>query len=172
MKIPCGGLEGSMAILRRNVHRLEKGLLMQPRRLPLRLDYIGETVAAFVIASAADDRCGRVPLGTRCSNRILQAARGPADARCSCGKLRGRRGSDPAEPSRIPYRRDLSPLRVDLDGLRDLAKRRRSVRWFLQKPVPREAIDQAIEVGTQAPVPVTASPLSSASSMIRSWCKR
>ena len=32
-----------------------------------------------------------------------------------------------------------------------LAKRRRSVRWFLPRPVPREMIDAAIEVAGQSP---------------------
>lgn len=32
---------GTSALIRRNVHRLEKGLLMRPRRIPFATDYIG-----------------------------------------------------------------------------------------------------------------------------------
>ena len=37
------------------------------------------------------------------------------------------------------------------DGLRELAERRRSVRWFADRPVPHDLIDKALEVGLQAP---------------------
>lgn len=143
--------EGSMAILRRNVHRLEKGLLMQPRRLPFALDYIGETVAAFVTASAATIDAEEFRWARDVLTEYFKLHEDQQTLAAHAASFAAAAAQYPAEPSRIPYRRDLSPLRVDLDGLRDLAKRRRSVRWFLQKPVPREAIDQAIEVGTQAP---------------------
>ncbi len=37
----------SSALLRRNIHRLEKGLLMRPRKSVFATDYIEETVASF-----------------------------------------------------------------------------------------------------------------------------
>ena len=43
--------DGNMAILRRNVHRIEKGLLMRPRRVPFALDYIEETIDAYVVTA-------------------------------------------------------------------------------------------------------------------------
>lgn len=147
----------SMAILRRNVHRIEKGLLMQPRRVPFALDYIGETVDAFAtacrspldpeeLAWARDVLTEYFAIHPAEEGTIKAHARKFHASLSSCGEDGA--GSTP----RIPYRRDTeSPLPVDLDGLRALAKHRRSVRWFLQKPVPRAAIDAAIEIGTQAP---------------------
>ncbi|MEJ2483940.1 MAG: nitroreductase family protein [Gemmatimonadota bacterium] len=52
----------------------------------------------------------------------------------------------------IPYRRTLTAPPPDtIEALADLAQRRRSVRWFLQKPVDRAVIDRALEVAAQAP---------------------
>ena len=39
----------SSALLRRNIHRLEKGLIMRPRRAVFAEDYILETVRSYVL---------------------------------------------------------------------------------------------------------------------------
>jgi nitroreductase len=51
----------------------------------------------------------------------------------------------------VPFKRDLYHLPISYGDLMSLAKRRRSVRWYLQKTVPREIIDKAILVALQAP---------------------
>jgi nitroreductase len=45
----------------------------------------------------------------------------------------------------------LSPLAITYDQLLRLAKRRRSCRWYLPQPVPREIIDRAIAVASESP---------------------
>lgn len=147
--------KGTLARLRRNVHRLEKGILMRPRRIPFALDYIGDTVAAFETAAGA-------PGGTVDSaelawaNDVLMEYFAIHAEVASVDEPRRRFEAarfDASDPSpRVPYRRDLdSPVPVSLDDLRRLAKRRRSVRWFLPREVERERIDRALEVGAQAP---------------------
>jgi len=42
-------------------------------------------------------------------------------------------------------------LNINLDDLRNLAIRRRSVRWYQNKKVPRKLIDEAIKVAIMAP---------------------
>ncbi|QJE94587.1 nitroreductase family protein [Luteolibacter luteus] len=146
----------SMAILRRNVHRIEKGLLMQPRRVPFALDYIGETVAAFATAckaplEAEEFAWGRDVLSEYFAVHEKEAKANPHAEKFYTALSTSGWIADESTP-RIPYRRDTAaPLPVDLESLRALARHRRSVRWFLQKPVPRSAIDAAIEIGTQAP---------------------
>jgi hypothetical protein len=44
-------LRSTSALLRRNTHRLEKGLIMRPRRAVFGANYIGETVTIFRRAS-------------------------------------------------------------------------------------------------------------------------
>lgn len=144
---------GSMALLRRNIHRIEKGLLMRPRRLPFALDYIGETVGAFLTA-----RLQHVdPKELAWANDVLAEYFRVNGSHELLNSLRSRfekcNGEHPCGDSlRIPYRRDLSqPLRVDYGALLQLARHRRSVRWFLQKPVPRADIDLAIDIAALAP---------------------
>ena len=43
-------IEQSNPLLRRNIHRIEKGLIMQPRKSIFALDYIEETQSAFLLA--------------------------------------------------------------------------------------------------------------------------
>ncbi|MFG0263176.1 MAG: nitroreductase family protein [Novipirellula sp. JB048] len=147
--------EGSMALLRRNIHRIEKGLLMRPRRVPFALDYIDETVDAFFLAKQTPNFD---PLELRWAFDVLreyahvcssshERLEGLAErlAQAYCTASTGTR-------SLVPYHRDLAtPPPVAYEELMALAVRRRSVRWFLQKPVPRELIDQAIILAAEAP---------------------
>jgi nitroreductase len=49
------------------------------------------------------------------------------------------------------FRKESAPSTVTLEQLASLAQRRRSVRWFEQRPVEREKIDAALEIGLQSP---------------------
>ena len=145
----------NMVLLRRNAHRLEKGILMKPRRVPFAVSYIDETVAAFVVAvSAQSSAVASVEIAW--ANDVLveyfdihvhEESVREIKSVFESVQLKGRHGSP-----RIPYRRDLSILpSVSFDALRALAKRRRSVRWFLPRPVERHLLDQALEVGALGP---------------------
>jgi len=144
-------------LLRRNTHRLEKGLLMRPRRPVFALKYIEETIDAYEryleswLASRGDD--GEL----RWAHDVLAeyfAVCGPNEL---VDRMRERFAALPAipeqpSPKSIPYKRQLEgPLPVDYDAFYKLAKRRRSVRWFLPKPVPRELVDKAILAAVEAP---------------------
>lgn len=153
---------GTMAVLRRNVHRLEKGILMMPRRVPFALDYIGETTAAFVTATGgagggideaelawANDVLGEY-FGIHENVPAVEEHRRLYDA------VRRER-SLPA--ARVPYLRDLAaPPPVSFEDLSKLARRRRSVRWFLPRPVERSLLDKALEAGAQAPTACNRQP--------------
>lgn len=144
-------------LLRRNVHRLEKGLIMRPRRDVFAADYIEETVEAF----SARMRGGEAPgpetgwAGEVLTSYFAAVAAPGADARVDRARsgfagtpVPGVNGGRPL----APYRRDLSaPPPVAYDDLLELAHRRRSVRWFLQRPVPRDLIDRAVAVAALSP---------------------
>lgn len=147
--------EGNLALLRRNVHRIEKGLLMRPRRLPFAVDYIGETVDALGVVCSSS---GMDPMEIQWACDVLAEyfAISPLDVEVLIGPRERFLTFPPpvavCKVPLIPYRRELhSPSPVAFDALMALAVRRRSVRWFLQKPVPRELIDRAIELGCLAP---------------------
>lgn len=145
-------------LLRRNVHMLEKGLSMRPRRSHFALDYIRDTVAAFVALEGQPGRDGTDDRELQWAHDVLaeyfrvvgdhpvvNAAREQFRARPlgrderSCGPL-------------APYARDLQrPIPVAYDDLLELSRRRRSVRWFRPDPVPRPLLEKAVEVATLSP---------------------
>lgn len=145
-------------LLLRNTHRLEKGLIMRPRREVFALDYIEETVRAYEAALRAQTNGNGPPdeqlqwVGDVLAEYFAVTARHPR-----IDPLRERFRSLPkprhvCDARLVPYCRDLSqPPPVPYDNLLALAYRRRSVRWFLPKPVPRELIDQAMTVAAQSP---------------------
>lgn len=144
--------------LRRNIHRLEKGLLMEPLRDIFAQEYVLETTELF--ERAVDQRVrGEYPLDeeeliwansvlkeffavTQSVGNIARAADifHPASERLAI-----------ADSDRKPYVR---PKPVDLpsyEALLNLSLHRRSVRWFLQKPVDRNLLDKALLVARQSP---------------------
>jgi nitroreductase len=142
--------------LRRNVHRLEKGILMQPRRSSFAGDYILETVHFYSVAVKRAS-------GTTIDATELQWAHDVLreyflivdDSNPAVRKARAEfevleHLSEPGEAK--PYAHS-SIKRSDLtyDQLLQLSQQRRSVRWFADRPVEREKIDRALEVGRQSP---------------------
>lgn len=161
------GAEGTSFVLRRNIHRLEKGLSSRPRRDVFAADYIGETVDVYDailqrgIDSGVDLREMRwakdvltVYFDETGAHPALDAARARfralPEALLPEGDLPARvAGPDPLA---APYRRTFGEAPpVDYDALLSLARQRRSVRWFRPEPVPRELVDRAIEVATLSP---------------------
>jgi len=151
--------QGQPALLRRNTHRLEKGLIMRPRRDVFALDYIGETVHAYRAALEASQRGESTlsPEQLQWAHDVLQEYFAVTARHPKIDPLREIFEALPSPPKvasdpLVPYKRDLScPPPVGYEQLAALAIRRRSVRWFLPKPVPRELIDKAMLVAAQSP---------------------
>ncbi|WP_226638596.1 nitroreductase family protein [Novosphingobium profundi] len=144
--------------LRRNIHRLEKGLVMLPRRDVFATDYIAETMAGYVRAVAQFERSA-----ASIDRDELAWAHDVLDAyfrACSPGHRvidEAREtfsGLPPLFPSggKAPTRRgDRGASTITFDELRELSLQRRSVRHFEQRPVPRDLIDRALGIAAQAP---------------------
>lgn len=149
---------GHVYRLRRNTHRLEKGLISRPRRDVFARAYLPETVKSYEYLYAGD-RAGRCDELREWSASVLRSyfdvVRPGIDR--DVDTLRERfETADKNEvscesPERAPYRRDETPLRTTIDDMLNLAKRRRSVRWYDQRQVPREVIDQAMVVAGYSP---------------------
>ncbi len=150
-------------LLRRNTHRLEKGLLMRPRRDIFALDYIEATVDVFAQATRqASTGCSPEDLAAteaewRWAHDVLEEYFRVTGSHPVIDRMRelfsalpfpfpDRRGS----PKR-PSPRGLEEPPVSFEQLAALARRRRSVRWYLPKPVDRELVDRAILLAAQAP---------------------
>ena len=154
-------------LLRRNTHRIEKGLIMPNRRAVFALDFIEETVAEFEAvvegfrAANPDAALSRELHWARdVLTRYFEvtdpdqpklAALRPRFA-AAAALLEGRAGAAPrgGEDSFAPFVQRLDAP-VSIEALRALAVQRRSVRNYRADPVPRAVIDAAIEVAAQSP---------------------
>ncbi|HEX5744392.1 MAG TPA: nitroreductase family protein [Candidatus Saccharimonadales bacterium] len=157
--------------LRRNTHRLEKGLLMRPRRPVFARDYIGETVEFYERAvnqycGGQDSDDGSVDDGV-IDQYELDWAHNVLQQYFDAVKKGGDKGVDRArkqfeatdelynpgsQEKKVPYTRaKAARSKASYDELLNLSLQRRSVRWFLPKKVPRDLIDKALMVGRQSP---------------------
>nr|WP_145546199.1 nitroreductase family protein [Variovorax boronicumulans] len=153
-------------VVRRNIHRLEKGLCMTPPRDRFALDYIDETLKAYghlLESSDAQD----LPL-IRYAHDVLQAYFGAT--RWAAGapqpalfeRLNARLSMDRApasEPAAPAPHQALPGSDVSYAQFLALTRRRASVRNFLPKAVPRSAIEQAVAAAAQAPSACNRQPL-------------
>lgn len=143
--------------LRRNVHRLEKGILMQPRREVFARDYIEETVEFYAVALQRPATMGNIDAGEMqwAHDVLAEYFSIVTDADPGVARSRARFEALPpyGEPASIhPYPQStLQRTDVTYDQMLALAESRRSIRWFDQRPVERELIDKALLVGRQSP---------------------
>lgn len=147
---------GTRAELRRNIHRLEKGLLMRPSRPIFAKDYIAETVE-FYQASIKDAPDNGVvdeselmwaqDVLTRYFQTVVEGDDLVEKARAKFSAIQ--KQYDTGE--KVPYERGEPKSKVAYEDFLDLSMQRRSVRWFQQKKVPRKLLDEALMAARQAP---------------------
>ena len=156
----CRSHSGCRYLLRRNIHRLEKGLtIITARRDIFALDYIGETVECYakIVKTGKPSREEPDQREIQYAYDILNAYFSAVGAHPVIDHARAafeQIDSPPRAGDRdlIPYKRDLgTPAPVDYEDLLKLARRRRSVRHYLDKPVPRELLDKAISAAALSP---------------------
>jgi len=141
----------SIARLRRNIHRLEKGLIMRPRRAIFAEDYIVETVRDFKHAcDGIVDEAERVwardvlrfyftVVG---SSRKIEFARQLFEAGTS------KNGGGHCLPYTSAQRVQST---VSYSELLTLFQQRRSTRWFLPRSVSRHLVEKAVFAASFAP---------------------
>lgn len=150
----------SSVLLRRNIHRLEKGIIMRPRRTVFAADYIGETVEAYrLIIEFSQSGCdSRDRVEEKWAFDVLSEYFSITDeSNAKINKARTHFRELPDCPSgnegqSKPYCRNLDQsVPVAYDELLKLAEFRRSVRWFRQEPVDRALVDRAVKVAGYSP---------------------
>lgn len=157
---------GSSPMLRRNIHRIEKGLVSRPLRPVFAAGYIEETVRVFTARVEGVD--GEIPAAgeLRWAHDVLRRYFDTVEDRPAVARARAAfeealtNRSVAARVNAItPYERNLAePVPVGYDAFLALSVRRRSVRWFEQRTVPREAIDRAILAAGFAPTACNRQP--------------
>lgn len=146
----CG--QGLVANFRRNIHRLEKGLLYGERKACFAQDYISETVESLGrIRSAPAVDVNTIMWGEAVLDQYFKASEHAgriADAYRRYQQLK----PENRQPTWHPYCAKQRPeLTVNYEALQQLARRRRSVRFFLDKVVDFEVVEQAMKVAALAP---------------------
>ena len=146
-------LSGLVYKLRRNIHRLEKGLIMDPLRDVFALGYIEETIEAYIQMSAST--CSDASqmrwfqdvlqeyFSVTGSHAIIDACRERFDR-----AIRSEQNDEKSVP--LP-RSSYLKSEISYDEFYALCRQRRSVRWYQDQKVPRELIDQAIVAAAQSP---------------------
>jgi len=159
------GSVGDQYLLRRNVHMLEKGLSMRPRRNSFAGGYISQTVDAYARFSRLNDpRDSESRWISDVLGEYFAATRESVDK--SVVSARGKYESLTSVPGELEFRQErLVPMPAQLESgvvpiedLVRLANNRRSVRWFTEEAVTREEIALAMSVGMEAPTACNRQP--------------
>lgn len=142
----------SCILLRRNVHRLEKGLIMQPRREIFAEAYIGETVDCYLDALKSTELCAEErKWATDVLSNYFRVVGNSNKIDVAKTKFEGHYSID-QESHSVPYpHKNLPGCPVDYEQLLTLFKRRRSVRWYESTLVPESLIKQAVQAASLAP---------------------
>jgi nitroreductase len=147
--------------LRRNIHRIEKAMTMQPRRPVFARDYIGETIEFYgeTARQCNVDKGSIDQSELEWAHDVLKryfSVVKAGDAKIDDARIRFQQTYEVyernANTEKAPFlRKNGAKSNVTYDQLLQLAMQRRSVRWFQQKKVPRELIDKALMVARQSP---------------------
>lgn len=150
----------SSPLLRRNVHRLEKGLLMRPQRPVFAEDYIAETVDIFVRA-AAQTSFSASELSW--ANDVLQRYFATVDHTKIIAQAyqRFHAAKAPSDGEKVPFSyQQLTDTSVTYADFLALCQRRHSVRWFDAKQPDRADILRAVTAAAEAPSACNRQPFS------------
>lgn len=153
--LPSDASQRSDPQLRRGVHRLEKGLVMRPRKPVFATDYIEEVVERFGQAYARSGAHG--DLECAWAHDVLAVyfdAVEHTDPAVQRAHRAFRRVLDDGPPvgSKCPYPRESIALsRTDPDQFSLLCRQRRSTRFFLPTDVPDNVLHESLADALQAP---------------------
>lgn len=144
--------DNSSALLRRNIHRLEKGLIMRPRKKVFALDYIEETVSVYLraVSLAHFERSDLIwAHSVLCQFFAVCDVEHPI-IKASFAAFKA--VDFDGESSSVPYSSsERAAHEISPKQFKALCKTRRSVRWFEQREVERELLIEALSMATEAP---------------------
>ncbi len=149
---------------RRNIHRIEKGLSMRPRRPVFGTSYIQNTTAFFdsLVLRLDEGEPGVAELfewSRDVLGRYFEVVESGIEPAVDAAREQFHGATSVATPKeavdgvrKIPFadRADGKPS-VAYEKFKTLALARKSVRWYKQRPLPRDIIDKAVEVARFAP---------------------
>lgn len=154
MRSRNGDVASTITQFRRDIHRLEKGIIMRPRRAVFGKDYVLEALSRFARLEAE----GKLPdeeriWATDVFSQYFALVVGSGEDWVHIAHERFLEVSQVnLNPLAVPAaREETPPLKVSIEELDALSVRRRSVRWFLPDNVPQDDLKKAIRVAGMAP---------------------
>lgn len=152
------------ALLRRNTHRLEKGLIMRPRRSVFAEGFIQETVDCYENAIKSEmlaeaekkwatdvlDEYFKIVGSTPTTDRARKAYAAARQQLQRSFDLSAEFPSEDESYKPYPYKQ-LPASKICFDELKQLFIRRRSVRWYQDKKVPLDLVQKAANIASFAP---------------------
>lgn len=143
--------------LRRNIHRLEKALIMRPRWPVFAQEFILETVEVYQVSvkqwqkSPASYDESELNWAHDVLDRYFKAIKKPTASINAAEKIFKQQAYTPEQNGIAPFLRKKPDNLPTYEQLLSLSMYRRSVRWFQKKKVSRKDIDEALLVARQAP---------------------
>lgn len=139
----------------RNTHRIEKGLLMKPRRNVFALDYISETIDCFdkLWQKYHSKKDEQIKWSKDVLSLYFEVTKGSAFIETQKKRFKSileNKYLEENESKSVPYH-NKQITNISYDEFYMLSIQRRSTRWFEDKKVPRDLIDKAITVAIQSP---------------------
>ncbi len=148
--------EQSNPLLRRNIHRLEKGLIMRPLKPVFALDYIEETQQAYRLACQSNNhQQEELEWAKSVLAKFYQTVQ--LEQSSLLTKLAHEFNLHPDVSSIdsdkcTPYKNSkLAESKLSYNQFNEFVQIRRSTRWFKQNNVCHEKIKQAAAIASQAP---------------------
>lgn len=160
------GTGEELYLLRRSIHRLEKALTMRPLRNQFALGFIQETVDAYVaVVKNANSsewlRSDEYKWATSVLVEYFEATRSsetPLIQQLERTFLEVQANVDPSKCEHGPSTPPGTDVPVGYNDLLALTERRRSIRWYEDRPVDRTLVDNAIRIAQESPTACNRQP--------------
>ncbi len=141
----------SVSLLRRNIHRLEKGLIMQPRKAQFAVDYIYQTVEIFENhVNQSNAPSSELDWAFCVLDYYFDVVALEHEAiKLSCVLFKKIKYTPKSLASK-PF--NYKEKRFQTNIFQELVHKRKSVRWFKDNSAPSpETIRKAVDIAMQAP---------------------
>jgi nitroreductase len=143
----------------RCIHRIEKGLIMKPRKKTFGADYIVDAVSLYLYYESREELSESQ---TQWASDVLREYTSVVGTSLMGESLAEQLELKLRKPlNRKPFiRSSQPPCSIDLSNLHKLYLKRRSVRWFKDQEVPLGVLEKTIEIASLAPSACNRQPFS------------
>lgn len=140
--------------LRRSIHRIEKGILMKPRREVFAEDYIEKTVETFIELKDISESTEMINWANDVLSEYFSVTNYKKSdvINSSRKKFFEEKIENNGKNKKIPYLRRLeNKPNISVEEFEKLTVYRRSVRWFTDEKVSHDSIDKAVSIASYSP---------------------